>query len=323
VITPEIAVLLALAAMFAVVNGSNDGATLVANSLKVTSLRPLTAAVLVLAGLTFVPLVFGTQVATTLVSRLVVFEGPLGSSPIAAAVLAATLVTWGLTRKGLPTSLTLGLIGGITGAGLGAGLAVSWVTVGVVLLLAALAPLAGAGLAYVISGIPVPLSRKTTGHRVVGVAHRVGFGLQCFAYGANDGQKILAVFAIALGQTGTVEPTGGLLVAIALLFLIGMLAGLPRMASTISIGVLTSRPYDAVVAEFSSATAVLGTAAVGMPVSMTQSITGGLVGVGSRTGAGRIRWQIVGRITAAWAFTLPLAAVAAFVPAAVFRLVAS
>jgi inorganic phosphate transporter, PiT family len=320
--TPDTLTLLALAAMFAAINGINDGSTLVANGLKVNSLRPLTAALLVLAGLAFVPLLFGTGVATTLVGRLVVFDGPLGRWPVAAAILSATVVTLLLTRRGLPTSLTLGLIGGITGAGLGAGLPVAWRMVAIVLVLAALAPLVGAGLAYVISGLPTPLPRRTSGRRVVGNAHRVGFVLQCLAYGANDGQKILAVFAIALGQTsGRVEASAGLLLVIALLFMVGMVTGLPRIASTISSGVITSRPYDAAVAGFSSAAAVLGTAAVGMPVSMTQAITGALVGVGRRTGAGRIRWQVVGRIAVAWTLTLPLAAVVAWLPAAAMRVV--
>lgn len=319
--SPEVLVLSILAAAFAVINGTNDGGTLVANGLKVSSLRPLTASGIVLAGIVVVPFLFGTGVATTLVGRLVVFEGRFGQLALAAAILAATLVTVALTRRGLPTSLTLALIGGITGAGLGAGLPVAWETVGLVLLLAALAPVVGGVIAYLLSGVPVPLPRGASGRRVVDNAHRLGFGLQCVAYGANDGQKMLAVFAIAAGQaTGSVRPSWSLLLAIATLFVLGLMLGLPRIAAVINSGVMTSRPYDSVVAELSSATAVLGSAAVGMPVSMTQTITGGLVGVGTRTGLGRIRWEVVSRVGAAWALTLPLAALSALVATSLLHL---
>lgn len=310
--SPEVVVLTVLAAAFAVINGTNDGGTLVANGLKVSSLRPLTATLLILTGIVIVPFVLGTGVATTLVTRLVAFEGRSGQVGLAAALLAATLVTFLLSRRGLPTSLTLALIGGITGSGLGGGLPISWETVGTVLLMAALAPVVGALIAYGLTWLSAVMPSRFEAGEAVGQAHRIGFTLQCIAYGANDGQKMLAVFAIAAGQaSGTVEPTLGLLLTIAGLFFVGLLIGLPRIATVISGGVLSTRPYDSVTAELASATAVLGSAALGAPVSMTQAITGGLVGVATRTGLGRIRWEVVFRVVVAWVLTLPLTVAAA------------
>ena len=62
---------------------------------------------------------------------------------------------------------------------------------------------------------------------------------------------------------------------------------------------------------------VLGTGALGSPVSMTQAIAGGLVGSAIDRGMGSIRWQTAAHLVAAWLVTLPSAfAAAALVTAA-------
>lgn len=54
--------------------------------------------------------------------------------------MAAVGVVAVLSRLGIPTSLTLALVGGLTGAGLGFGLPVLWSSVWFVLAMAAIAP---------------------------------------------------------------------------------------------------------------------------------------------------------------------------------------
>ncbi|MEX2550048.1 MAG: inorganic phosphate transporter [Nitriliruptoraceae bacterium] len=300
--------LLLLTAMFAVVTGINDGGALVANGLKIRTVGLSQAIGLLTLAVVIVPLVLGTRVATTLVSELVVLEGPTGQRALAIAVLAAMGVVLALARAGLPTSLTLAIIGGITGSGLGGGHLVGWAMVGRVLALAALAPLVGGALAFVLAGLSKRLTTPTSMGSVVGAGHRFAFTLQCIAYGANDGQKMLAVAMLGLGITAT---AGGALTAmlafVASLFLLGTLVGVRRMAETLGTGVLASRPMNAVTAETAAGTAVLATAFLGAPVSMTQAVAGGLVGSGISDGTRRIRWRWVANIGLAWLVTLPAA----------------
>ncbi|HVL99017.1 MAG TPA: inorganic phosphate transporter, partial [Egibacteraceae bacterium] len=51
-----------------------------------------------------------------------------------------------------------------------------------------------------------------------------------------------------------------------------------------------------------------GSAAVGAPVSMTQSVAAALVGAGMSYGHRRVRWRAVGRLGLAWLLTLPASA---------------
>ncbi|MEX1178316.1 MAG: inorganic phosphate transporter [Nitriliruptor sp.] len=298
---------------FAVVNGVNDGGALVSVGLDVRRLTPLTSLVVLAVAVAAAPVLIGTAVATTLTDRLVTLDGADGAIAMVVAVSVATVVTWALAARGLPTSLTLAVVGAIAGAGVGAQLPVSWATVGVVLLLGILAPLAGLALAWVLMRIAAALPSQGSIDRRTQRWHIGAFGLQCLAYGANDGQKMLAVVAVAAGTAGRGEVPAAPwhLALIAIAFLIGATIGLRRVAGTLGGGVVAVQPHEAVVSELAAATVVLGTGAIGSPVSMTQAVAGGLVGVGGTRGWTRVRWTQVVRLGGAWIVTLPAAFVAA------------
>jgi inorganic phosphate transporter, PiT family len=307
--------LVVAAIAFAIVNGVNDGGALLSVGLDVRSLRPLTSLLLLAAAVVVAPLVVGTAVATTLATRLVAVDGPDGPLAFLVAVGAAVVVTWAMAAKGLPTSLTLAVVGAIAGAGVGAGLPVAWGTVGLVLLMAGVAPLAGLALAWAFTrGAGAWPSTRTLDRRTQRW-HVAAFGAQCFAYGANDGQKMLAVVGVAAGTAGAggaadgeVPAVAWQLAAVGVAFLIGAAIGLPRVARTLGGGgVVAVRPHEAVTSELAAATVVLGTGAVGAPVSMTQAVAGGLVGAGGTRGWSRVRWRAAAQLGVAWVLTLPTA----------------
>lgn len=62
-------------------------------------------------------------------------------------------------------------------------------------------------------------------------------------------------------------------------------------------------------AQLGAAVAVLSSAALGVPVSMTQAVAGGLVGTGMLRGRRQVRWRVAGQLGLAWVLTLPAAAV--------------
>ncbi|HEX9044673.1 MAG TPA: inorganic phosphate transporter, partial [Candidatus Limnocylindrales bacterium] len=67
-------------------------------------------------------------------------------------------------------------------------------------------------------------------------------------------------------------------------------------------------PMAAVGAGYGSAVAVFGSAAIGAPVSMSQSTASALVGAESVVGSyRRVRWQEAMRIVSTWLTTFPTA----------------
>ncbi|MFC6899046.1 hypothetical protein ACFQGX_27410 [Nonomuraea dietziae] len=109
-----------VACLFAVVSGVNDGGTLLATGLKLPTVRPIVGVLTLVLLTALVPLV-SQQVAHTFVTRLASFEGPGATHAMTIAVLSAIAVVMALSHHGRPTSLTLAIVGGLTGAGLGWG----------------------------------------------------------------------------------------------------------------------------------------------------------------------------------------------------------
>jgi inorganic phosphate transporter, PiT family len=314
---PPEALLLAAAIAFAVINGANDGGSLLAVGLGVRSLRPAVALLLLTVAVVAAPLLIGTRVAATLADRLVAFEGRSGDLALLVAVVATVAVVWALSWRGLPTSLTLALVGAIAGVGAGSGLPVSWGTVVLVLLLAAAAPLLAAGAAWALSRLAARLPARRPIRRRVPPWHGLAFALLALAYGANDGQKMLAVLALAAGTSaGLASPVPWQLAVVAAAFAAGAVLGLPRIARTLGGGVVPTQPPAVVLTELSSAGVVLGTSAIGAPVSMTQAISAAMVGNGVTRGTGAIRWRHASRILLAWVVTLPAAFLLALAAAA-------
>ncbi|MEX0754524.1 MAG: inorganic phosphate transporter [Actinomycetota bacterium] len=299
----------ALAVTFVVVNGSNDGAALVACGLSIRALAPGVAIALSALAVALVPAVVGTRVATTLADRMVSFGEQGGRAALASAVAASLLVVGVLIRLRLPTSMTVAIVGGIAGAGVGAGLEVGWGTIALVLGLAVAAPLLGFAIALAAMRL-VQLRGATSAPaaRRLRRGHIVGYCAQAVAYGVNDAQKMYAVTAVLFAASSDpvlARPLPSL--AIAGGFAAGAVIGLPRQASTVATGVLALRPLQTVVGEFATEAAVIGTGLLGAPVSSTQTMLGALVGTGVSQGSRRVRWRIAAQLLVAWAITMPAA----------------
>ncbi|MET7330210.1 inorganic phosphate transporter [Nonomuraea sp. NPDC005650] len=311
----DVVVLIVVAGLFAVVTGVNDGGALLATGLKLPSVRPATGILVLVVLAAVVPLITH-RVAVTFSTRLASFHEPGGKIAMTVAVISSLAVVTALSLKGLPTSLTLAIVGGLAGAGLGWGLAVSPGSVLLVLAFGVAAPFAGGLLGWVLIRVLVAV----TSARGLRRWHQAGFLLQSVAYAANDGQKMLAVFMIVFGFSDARLPYTSL---VAVLFGLGTMYGLPKAGRTLGRELIASRPPHGVAAELAAGTAVIACAAVGMPVSMTQAIAGGLIGAGVAQGSGRVRWYATGKIVAAWLLTLPASALLSAGLAALVKGIAS
>jgi PiT family inorganic phosphate transporter len=310
-------VLLLAACCFALASGVNDGGALVALGLRVPVFRPVMAIGILAVMVAVAPFVVGTSVASTLARKLAPFGGEDGRTAVFVAIVGSLVVVGVLVRLELPTSLTLATIGALVGASVELGLQVDWSTVGAVMLVGALGPFVGAGVARgVTAGMGAVSGARLRGVKLVRVVHVVGYGVECFAYGTNDGQRMLAVFAIALAGRGAVQADGRQLAAIGLLFAMGAVVGMYRFSGTLGVDFVPTRPHDAAAAEVAAATASLGGALVGAPLSITQAVSGGLVGSGGAHGWRRIRWARATRLALAWVLTLPSSFLAAWLFAA-------
>jgi PiT family inorganic phosphate transporter len=313
----ESAAPLIAACIFALISGFNDGGNLLASFTSGRVITPPAAAALLLVSVGG-PIVLGTSVARTIGTNVIDLrgQGELGYVLIILSPLSVVLLSW---RFGIPTSMTLALVGGMIGWVLASGgtSGLSWTGVARVLIGIPVSVAAGCVLALVV----YRAIRRFLGahaHAAVLRIARLQFltaAVQSFAYGANDMEKSIGLIAVGLSfanQHAPVSFSGPVpIIGAFVFFCVGALVGGWRVASRIGFGVLKVRPAQALAQQFASGSVVGALAVAGAPVSMTQTIDGGLVGVGAALRASSVRWGIVREMLGSWLLTLPLAVIVA------------
>ena len=101
---------------------------------------------------------------------------------------------------------------------------------------------------------------------------------------------------------------------------LGTLSGGWRIVHTMGSRITKLQPVSGASAEAAAAATLFFTAAHGIPVSTTHTITGAIVGVGSSQRLSAVRWGVARRVVWAWILTIPGAFVVAWLVFAPFRL---
>jgi PiT family inorganic phosphate transporter len=131
-------------------------------------------------------------------------------------------------------------------------------------------------------------------------------------HGANDAQKVMGLIYILLITNGYLQAddTVPLWVILSCHFVIAMgtLFGGWQVIKTLGQRLTKLQPSGGFCAETAAASALWGTALLGIPVSTTHTITGGIMGVGAVTRLSAVRWGVAKDILLAWVFTIPFSA---------------
>ncbi|MCL6593863.1 MAG: inorganic phosphate transporter, partial [Alicyclobacillus sp.] len=147
--------------------------------------------------------------------------------------------------------------------------------------------------------------------------------LLCLCYGANDAEKsvglLASLWAVLRHTPFAVRPLMVMLPALA--FTAGLLGGGWRVARTVGFHIFRARPVHAFTTQWAAAAVILGAAALGGPVSSTQTLDSALVGVGTAARSRQVHWPVVRRMAWVWVVTLPLSFVLAVALASVYRLI--
>ncbi|MEV6862700.1 inorganic phosphate transporter [Streptosporangium subroseum] len=311
-----LAIVIVTALAFDFTNGFHDTANAMATSIATGALRPKVAvalsAVLNFAG-AFLSLKVAATIATGIVETgaitlTVVFAGLVGG-------LAWNLVTWYL---GIPSSSSHALIGGVVGATLisaGASAVKTAEIVSHVLIPAVLAPLAailvatvGTYLVYVLTrGVSDKMRDRGFKYGQIGSASLVSL-----AHGTNDAQKTMGIITLAMIASGTISESAGtplwVIVTSATAIALGTYLGGWRVIRTLGKGLTEIDTPQGFAAESSSAAVIFASSHYGFPLSTTHVCTGSVIGSGLGKRLAHVRWNVAGRMAAAWLITLPAAA---------------
>jgi PiT family inorganic phosphate transporter len=317
-VTAMLVIVVLLSVAFDYSNGFHDTANAIATSVATRALSPRYA-ILMATAFNFIGAFAGTAVANTIATGLV-DEGTTTQVVIAAALIGAiawNLITW---QRGLPSSSSHALIGGLLGAtivaaGTGA-LNVDGI-VNKVLIPMFTSPILGFGIAFALmlslywifrSSKRKPMAFRFRRLQIFSAA------FMAFAHGSNDAQKTMGIITLALLTAGLI-PTFAVpvwvIVVSATALSLGTAVGGWRIMRTMGQRVAKLEPVHGFAAETTAASILIGTAHFGMPVSTTQVISGAIMGVGSSQGLRGVRWGVAQRILVAWVLTIPAAGIIA------------
>ncbi|MBD2492743.1 inorganic phosphate transporter [Nostoc sp. FACHB-280] len=137
-----------------------------------------------------------------------------------------------------------------------------------------------------------------------------------FAHGSNDvGNAIAPLAAIVyINATGNV-PINGIDIPLWILVVggAGIVTGLAiwgkNVIATIGENIIALQPSSGFCAELATATTILLASRLGLPVSTSHALVGGVVGIGMVQSLNSIKFQTLQAIAAAWLITVPLSAV--------------
>jgi len=318
-----------LALFFDFMNGVNDAANSIATIVATRVLRPFMAVVWAACWNFAAVAIIDLKVATT-IGKGVVDPDSVTTLVILAGLIGAIVWTVITTQFGIPISVSHALVGGLLGSGMvyaGTDIVV-WEGITKIAIFMVLSPLIGMGLAsfnmWAVTWLFHRVDRKRVG-RWFKRLQLVSAALFSLGHGTGDAQKTMGVMAILLLTGGMgVDPNGSWLVranfdkagfipnwvvlaaftAIAL----GTLIGGWKVIKTMGVRLTKLQPMEGFCAETAAATSILGTAFLGIPVSTTHTISGGIMGVGAIKRLTAVRWGLFGRIVWAWVLTIPAAA---------------
>lgn len=304
-----------------VVNGATDAPNAIAT---VVSTRCMSAkAAIVMAaicnffGLLLITLV-SSAVANT-IFHMVDFGGDNQAALLSLLAAMVAIIVWGAVAWffGIPTSQSHSLIAGLTGAaialqgGLGG---VNWAEWTKVLYGIVLSTFLGFGSGWLFSKI---LGRVCAGFDRVKLDHffrwaqiAAGAGV-AFMHGAQDGQKFMSIFILAItlatgiGSADQMVLPIWLMIFCALNMGIGTAIGGKKIIKSVGMDMVKMEKYQGFAASFGATVCLLIATFGGLPVSTTHTKTTAIMGVGAAKRKSAVKWGIAVDMVKTWVLTFP------------------
>ena len=242
-----------------------------------------------------------------LVTPAVVFGALVGAS-------FWNILTW---LKGIPSSSSHALVGGLVGAGVAhAGLTgVQWTGLNKTLVAIVLSPTLGMLLALLIMLVTSWMMRRATARgaeRRFGMLHLLSSAAYSTGHGLNDAQKTMGIITVLLYSTGWLKGDFEVphWVAISCYIAIGLgtLTGGWRIIETMGSRITKIDQHQGFAASTGGSVMLFTASWLGIPVSTTHTITGCIIGAGVARRASAVRWGVARNVMIAWIITIPASA---------------
>lgn len=311
--------LLTLGVIF--VNGWTDAPNAIATCVTTRCMR-VRSAVIMAAIFNFLGVFIMTQlnasVAST-ISNMVDFGGDTNAALIAlcAALFSIVVYSVGASLLGIPTSESHSLIAGLSGAaiaiqgGIGGINMDEWVKVLYGLVASLLFGFAiGWLVCKVVTLICAGMDRRRT-NGFFTYAQIVGAAAMSFMHGAQDGQKFMSIFVLAITLATGVGQADQMILPIWLMFFcalnmgLGTAVGGERIIKSVGLDMVKLEPFQGFAASVATFFCLMLSTFAGLPVSTTHTNTTAIMGVGAAKRKSAVKWGIAIDMVKTWVLTFP------------------
>ena len=313
---PLLVGLIAIALAFDFLNGLHDAANSIATVVSTRLLSPVVAVLFAAFGNFAAYWLVGLHVAET-VGKGIIDKDAVTPAVVFGALIGAmfwNIVTW---IKGIPSSSSHALIGGLLGAGIahgGFGVVESAGTSKTVIAIF-LSPVIGFVLAMGMVLLTSWLFKGFQPRRAEGVfksLHLVSSAAYSISHGGNDAQKTMGMITVLLYSTGYLHgdfhvPEWVVISCYAAIAL-GTMSGGWKIIKTMGNKLTRLNHHSGFCASTAGSIVVFGASAMGIPVSTTHAITGSVIGTGAARRASSVRWGLAANVVVAWFITIPASA---------------
>jgi inorganic phosphate transporter, PiT family len=313
--------LIVVALAFDFLNGLHDAANSIATVVATRLLKPVHAVAFAAVcnfAAYFLTLAFPAlhKVADTIGQGLI-SKDLITPQVVFGALIGAmfwNVVTW---LKGIPSSSSHALVGGMIGSGVAhAGIgSIKWIGLNKTLIAIVLSPVLGIILTMFVMLVTSWLFVRATNRgaeRALRGLHLVSSGAYSLSHGLNDAQKTMGIITVLLFSTGWLhgkfEVPHWVAISCYIAMGLGTLSGGWKIIETMGSRITKLSQHQGFSASLGGSIILFSASLLGIPVSTTHTITGCIIGAGTARRASAVRWGVAGNVVVAWIITIPASA---------------
>lgn len=302
------------------VNGWTDAPTAIATSISTRAIKPrsaiMLAAVMNFSGVFIMSKINGKVIAT--IENIASFGSDTKHASIALCAALSAIVIWAVAAWyfGIPTSESHALVAGLSGAAIALNKSTGsiskqeWIKVISGLFISAI-------LGFILGFIIVKTvaffiknKDRTKTEKHFTFLQNASAAFMAFMHGAQDGQKFIGVFMLAVSLTSgknadsfNIPPW--LILYCSFIMAFGTSVGGMRIIKSMGMDMVKLQKYQGFSADLAGAFALLAATLTGLPVSTTHTKTTAIMGVGAAKRVSSVDWKIVKEMILTWVLTFP------------------
>jgi len=318
---PLLAGLIIVALAFDFLNGLHDAANSIATVVATRLLSPVKAvAFAAFFNFTayFLSVAFPSlhKVAET-IGKGIIDKDLVTPSVVFGALVGAmfwNVVTW---WRGIPSSSSHALVGGLVGAGVAhAGISgIQWNGLNKTVIAIFLSPMLGMFISMLIMLLTSWLYKRATPRGAESnfkVLHLISSATYSISHGLNDAQKTMGIITVLLYSTGYLQGDfhvpHWVAISCYIAISLGTLSGGWKIIQTMGTRITKLSQHQGFSASTGGSIMVFTASLLGIPVSTTHTITGCIIGAGTARRTSAVRWGVASNVVTAWIITIPASA---------------